>query len=68
MHINLALPNELCKRKNNIGATWKEIILAGLSALEGQKAEQKYDPAIEEHLKEAVQGITKAWALVKPKN
>ena len=68
MNINLSLPDEVNDERKKLGATWREIITAGINALKGnpntliRPSIPKIDTAsVEAHLKQGLKGITDAW-------
>ena len=63
MNINLSLPDEVNDERKKLGATWREIITAGINAKKGnpiQPSTHKID-TVEAHLKQGLKGITDAW-------
>lgn len=74
MNINLKVSDELNEERKKLGATWRDLINIGLNTLKGNPAliaeapkdlPKKIDPAVGEHLKSAIQGISEAWKLIK---
>ena len=77
LHLNFVVQDDLNDRRKALGVTWRELLTLGLTTLEGNprikdpipvKTENPPDidrSDIEENLKIAVQGITKAWDLIK---
>lgn len=73
MNINLKMNDDINKQRQDLGATWRDLIMIGLNTLKGNPglihevpAEPvKIDPAIEVHLKDALTGLTEAWKLVR---
>lgn len=67
MHINLKIPDEWNEERNKINVTWKAVIKTGLAALQNKVVEsEKFPPAIETHLKQALKSLGDAWKLTKP--
>jgi hypothetical protein len=69
IRVNLDIPDEFNVQRISLGATWREVIIAGLESLSGLTLKQKPKTppsiAIEASLKQAVQHISKAWELLK---
>jgi hypothetical protein len=69
IRVNLDISDEWNVHRVSLGATWREVIIAGLESLSGiaikQKPKTPTSVAIEASLKQAVQHISKAWELIK---
>lgn len=68
MNINLSLPDEVNDERKKLGATWREIITAGINVIKGnpniliRPSAPKIDTtSVEAHLKTGLKGITEAW-------
>jgi|WetSurMetagenome_2_1015567.scaffolds.fasta_scaffold49072_5 hypothetical protein len=67
MNINFTVPEEWNVQRHKLNATWKEVVKAGLDALQNQPVVSGKIPAsIENHLKQSLDGISSAWKLIKP--
>lgn len=68
MRVNLIVPEEMNDQRKKLNATWRTVIKAGLTALQGKPVESTkgLPPAIEGHLQQAVKNLSGAWNLIKP--
>jgi hypothetical protein len=68
MRINLLIDPDWNDQRKKLNATWRTVIKAGLTALQGKPVESTkgLPPAIETHLQQAVKSLSGAWNLIKP--
>jgi hypothetical protein len=67
MRINLKIPEEWNEDRKKLNATWRAVIKAGLTALQGQSLNSEgIPPVVEDHLKRALNGLSATWKLIKP--